>query len=131
MTGLDTNVLVRFLTQDEPGQSRKANASLERDAAAGERCFIGCIVLCELVWVLQGAYGYGKKDLVSVLEKILSTIEFEIEDKEIVYQALSSYRQGSGDFADYFIGWRNRQAGCKKTISFDRDLRDCDLFAVL
>ncbi len=77
----------------------------------GERCFIDSIVLCELVWVLRGAYGYEKEEIVAVLEKMFSTVEFSIEDKDIAYGALEDYRCGPGDFADYLIGWRNRMAG--------------------
>ena len=47
------------------------------------------------------------------------------------FRALEEYRIRSGDFADYLIGWRNRKAGCEKTVSFDLDLKDCDLFKVL
>ena len=131
MKGLDTNLLVRYITQDDPEQSRKANVFIERAIGKGERCFIGFIVLCELVWVLRGAYGCGKEDLLLVLDRILSTVEFSIEDKDLVCRALEDYREGSGDFADYLIGWRNRKSGCEETTTFDLNLKGCDLFTVL
>jgi predicted nucleic-acid-binding protein len=130
MKGIDTNVLVRYLTQDEPAQSRKANVFLRETSSRGERCFIGSVVLCELVWVLRGAYGYGRAEICMVLEKLLSTAEFSIEDKEIAYRALEDYRTG-GDFADHLIGWRNLKAGCDVTVTFDRALKGDPRFTVL
>ena len=130
MKGLDTNVLVRYLTQDDLEQSRKANSLLEEAASHGERCFINSVVLCELVWVLRGAYGYDKDEVCMVIDKLLSTIQFSIEDKELAYQALEDYR-GGGDFADHLIGWRNQKAGCDVTVTFDRTLKWSGLFLVL
>ena len=66
MIGLDTNILVRYLTQDDPGQSRKANAEIEKGLAEGHMFFIADIVLCELVWVLETAYGYDRREIVPV-----------------------------------------------------------------
>ena len=63
MTGLDTNVLVRYLTEDDPGQARKAAACINSAVARGERCFLSPVVLCELSWVLLGAYEVSKADL--------------------------------------------------------------------
>jgi predicted nucleic-acid-binding protein len=131
MRGLDTNVLVRYLTEDDPEQSRKAGKVLEETAAKGERCFLGSVVLCELVWVLEGPYDLKKKDVVLALEKLLGTVEFSIEEMDLVRRALDDYRLGPGDFADYLIGWRNRKSGCRETVTFDAHLKGCDRFRVL
>ncbi len=131
MIGLDTNVLVRYLAQDDPAQSLRANALIERAIARGESCAVSVVVLCELVWVLRSAYGYAKREVVPVLEKVLATIQFEVEDKASAYAALEDYRAGSGDFADYLIGRRNRRDGCTRTATFDRALGDNDLFEIL
>jgi predicted nucleic-acid-binding protein len=130
MRGLDTNVLVRYLAQDDPDQSRRANSLLQEAASQGERCFINSVVLCELVWVLRGAYGYEKDEICMVIDKLLSTVEFSIEDKELAYRALEDYRSG-GDFADHLIGWRNQKAGCDITVTFDRNLKNSLRFTVL
>ena len=131
MKGLDTNVLIRYLTQDDPKQSRAATAWIEKSTGKGQRCYINAIVLCELVWVLKGAYGHDKADIVMVLEKMLSTVEFSIEDRDSARHALDDYKRGSGDFADYFIGWRNRKARCDETVTFDRGLKKNELFKLL
>ncbi len=131
MTGLDTNVLVRYLTQDDPAQSRKANALVADIVAAGDRCFLGVIVLCELVWVLRGAYGLDKATVLLTLDRILATAQLDVDEKDLVRRAAEDYRNGRGDFADYLIGHRNREAGCATTATFDRRLRGSEVFRVL
>lgn len=131
MIGLDTNVLVRYLTQDDPAQARRAGALVAGAVAKGERCFLAVVVLCELVWVLRGAYGLDKPAVVAVLDRMLSTVQFEIEQKDVVRRALEDYRSGRGDFADYMIGQRNLDAGCSETATFDRLLKGNRMFRVL
>jgi predicted nucleic-acid-binding protein len=129
--GLDTNVLVRYLTQDDPAQARKAEAAIDRAVARRERCVVGPVVLCELVWVLRDAYDTPKDQIVDVLDRILGTQQFEIVDRAHVRDALEEYRSGGGDFADYVIGAQNRTAGCTETVTFDRGLRGANGFRLL
>ena len=131
MIGLDTNVLVRYLTQDDEGQAGKADAVIGGAVARGERCVIGPVVLCELVWVLRDAYDTAKNEIVSTLDRILATQQFEITDKDRVREALEAYRAGRADFADYVIGASNQHAGCAETVTFDRQLRGAAGFRVL
>lgn len=131
MKGLDTNVLVRYLTQDDPVQSRKANALIAEAVDRGEQCPINVIVLCELVWVLREAYHFDKPTVAATLEKVLDTAQLVVEQADLARRALDDYRRGRGDFADYLIGWRNRQAGCSDTATFDRALGRSALFRVL
>jgi predicted nucleic-acid-binding protein len=129
--GLDTNILARYLTQDDPTQSRRANAVITEASRRGDRCAVNTIVLCELVWVLRDAYGVDRGTVAATLEKILDTAQFVIEDRDLARRALADYRQGPGDFSDYLIGWRNRQAGCSETATFDRALRRSELFRLV
>jgi predicted nucleic-acid-binding protein len=129
--GLDTNVLVRYLTQDDRVQARRANAVVGAALEKGERCRLDSVVLCELVWVLRGAYGYDKPTVVDTLERILSTVQLDIGEKDLVRRALEDHRLGSGDFADYLIGHSNREAGCGSTATFDRRLKSSAVFRVL
>jgi predicted nucleic-acid-binding protein len=131
MKGLDTNVLVRYLVKDDEKQAERASAFIRKIASSGESCFINHIVLCELVWVLESAYGFPKKEIADVLDKILITKQFEIESKDIIRQAILDYRHGKGDLADYLIGRINHASGCDATITFDRDLKPSACFAVL
>jgi predicted nucleic-acid-binding protein len=131
MRGLDTNVLVRYLTQDDPLQSRKANAVIAEAVSRGEPCSIDAVVLCELVWVLREAYGFDKPAVVTTLDALLGTAQLVVEQSDLARRALDDYRRGAGDFADYLSGWRNRQTGCSDTVTFDRALLRSRLFRVL
>ncbi len=131
MRGLDTNVLVRYLTQDDPAQARRANAAIGQIAAKRERCHLSVIVLCELVRVLRGAYGFPKSTIVIALDKILETAQFSIEDRDRVRRALEAFERGRGDFADYLIGIGNRDSGCEETLTFNRSLKGSEFFALL
>lgn len=131
MKGLDTNVLARYLTQDDAAQARAVDAIVAEALAADEPLRIDDIVLCELVWVLRGAYRRDKGAIVDALEKIAGTALFSFDDRETLRHAIADYRVGSGDFADYLIGRRNRRAGCDRTVTFDRGLRGAPMFSVL
>ncbi len=131
MTGLDTNVLVRYLTQDDPDQAKKASAIIEDAAAKGEKLLIHPVVLCELVWVLETAYRYGRSDVATTLDRILRTAQFEFQDKETVWSAWADYRSGKADFADYLIGRANGRFGAAHTVTFDRELKGHRQFRVL
>jgi predicted nucleic-acid-binding protein len=131
MTGLDTNVIVRYLVKDNREQGDKAAFIIRKVIEAGGSCYINHIVLCELVWVLESAYKYKKHEIADVLEKLLITKQFEIESRDTVRHALNEYKQGNGDIADYLIGWLNRSKGCDSTVTFDADLRTCENFRIL
>ena len=120
MIGLDTNILVRYLTRDDEQQWQQAAALIQQN----QPCFMANIVLCELVWVLRGAnYRFQKDEIVSVLEAMLHSAAFEFENRSTLDQALQRYKQGKADFSDYLIGTVSRQAGCTETASFDGKLK--------
>jgi predicted nucleic-acid-binding protein len=129
--GLDTNVLIRYLTQDHPGQAARANALIAAAAAKREKLYLDVVVLCETVWVLRGAYGLDKSTVAETMQKILGTAHFSVEDRDLVAEAVSAYQAGTGDFADHLLGARNRRAGCDTTLTFDRALRRSGLFLLL
>jgi predicted nucleic-acid-binding protein len=127
VTGLDTNVLLRYLVRDEPTQTARATRELERD----ERFLIGSVVLCELVWVLDAGYGFSRAEIGGALEKILATAQFEIEGKDLALGALDDFRDSPADFSDCLVGRRNRAAGAAETVTFDRSLRGLEGFRLL
>jgi predicted nucleic-acid-binding protein len=131
MTGLDTNVLVRYLTQDDAGQSAKASGIIDEALATGEKILIHPVVLCELVWVLETAYDCGRSEVATTLDRILRTAQFTILDKEIVWSAWGDYRSGKGDFADYLIGRGNGRFGAMHTVTFDKALKGNRHFLVV
>lgn len=121
MIGVDTNILVRYLTRDDEQQWQQAVAVIKQN----QPCFVANIVLCELVWVLRGRnYGFGKDEIINTLEAMLHSSVFEFESRSIVYQALQRYKQGLADFSDYLIGAIASQAGCTETVSFDSKLKE-------
>lgn len=131
MKGLDTNVLVRYIVRDDKKQAERASAYIRKATETEKICFINCVVLCELVWVLESAYEYSKKEITLVLEKILMIKQFEIETKDIVRQAVHDYQNGKGDIADYLIGRINHVRGCEITATFDRNLKNNSNFEIL
>jgi len=130
--GLDTNVLVRYVTADDPVQAELAKAAIEGAEARGERLFVSGIVLCELVWVLRGgAYRYGKPEVVEALEALLDTPVFEIQQRTLVRKAVARYRDGRADFADYLLGLIHQDAGCDETWTFEDRLAKVEGFAAV
>ncbi|MEH1971018.1 PIN domain-containing protein [Nostoc sp.] len=120
MIGLDTNILVRYLTKDDEKQWKQAAEIIE----GGEQCFVANIVLCELVWVLRGnPYKFSKEEISNTIDLMLQCSVFELENRSIVYQALQRFKQGSADFSDYLIGAIAEDSGCSSTVTFDRKLR--------
>ena len=113
MNGIDTNVLIRYLTQDDPKQARAVDALIASTIEQGSRLRVDDVVVCELVWVLRHAYRFDRATIASTLEKVLSTALFAFEDRNVLRQALDDYRARGGDFADYVIGRRNQKAGCE------------------
>lgn len=126
MIGLDTNVLVRYLTEDDPEQSPRAVALVDGALEKGERLFVTQIVLCELVWVLDSVYRYPRQEIVSVVRDLLRTRQLVIEDLDSARAALDRYADQGGDFADFLIVERCRAAGCGLIASFDGDLREAE-----
>ncbi len=131
MRGLDTNVLVRYLTQDDPVQADTAAGVIEDAGKRGGKLVVQPLVLCELAWVLDSAYGVGKREILDVTERILRTAQFEIPEKDVVWRALADYRAGKGDFSDYLLARQNEKAGVAATLTFDRALKGNPRFRVL
>lgn len=101
MKGLDTNLLVCYLTRDDPDQYRKAKAFLEANCTQDNPCLVNNIVLCELVWVL---HEQEKDAIVNVLEKLLRTKQPSFSDKDAARAALRDFKKSKADFSDCLIG---------------------------
>jgi predicted nucleic-acid-binding protein len=119
MRGIDTNVLVRFMVQDDAEQAAKAAQFIATGCSVEEPCLVNRIVICELVRVLESAYGYPRDQVADVLERILRTAQLKIEDSDEAWTALSEYRR-SADFSDALIAIGNLRSGCEYTATFDR-----------
>jgi predicted nucleic-acid-binding protein len=120
MIGLDTNLIVRYITQDDPVQSAAATKlidSLSADAPG----FVAMVVVVELVWVLQSCYRGKRDEIVRVLETLLRSKELIVERAELVSQALRRFSAGHADFADCLIERCGHAAECQYTVTFDRN----------
>ena len=131
MIGLDTNLLIRYLTKDDTSQFTKVKRLIEEAVERDERLLINCAVLCEVTWVLDTGYEYSRADIADALERILETAQFDIERAHEARQALGDFRSTKAGFADALIGRVNRALGAKQTFTFDRHLKALDTFAVL
>lgn len=118
MIGLDTNVLVRYLAQDDAKQSPRATSfigTLTKDNPG----FITQVSLVELVWVMQSCYKATKPEIVSILDTLLSTRELLVENAETAIKALRVFAASKADFSDCLIERSAYQAGCDHCVSFD------------
>lgn len=131
MIGLDTNVLVRYLAQDDPVQSPQASLLMESLTPA-QPGFINLVVLVETVWVLTSPrYGVGRDQLCQVVEGLLRTKELAVAEAETVWRALRLFQSGNGGFADCLTACGNQAAGCERTVTFDRAaIKACGMVAV-
>lgn len=120
MIGLDTNVLVRYVAQDDPKQSPKATRLIE-SLTVDEPGFVSVVSVVELVWVLSGCYASTKGEICEVLETLLRTKEIIVAQADTVWKALRLFRDGKADFADCMIERAANEAGCSHTATFDRD----------
>jgi predicted nucleic-acid-binding protein len=118
MTGLDTNVLVRYVMQDDPRQSPRATRLIESLNAEAPG-FVPVVVLLELVWVLSGSYGLGRNQVATVLDTLLRSKELLVDRAELVAQALKRFSADGADFADALIERLAWAAGCTTTVTFD------------
>lgn len=120
MIGLDTNILVRYLTQDDPVQSAQATEIIEQQLSLADRGFVSIVTMAEVVWVLDRAYGFTAEEIVDAIERILQVEVLVVENERQVFAAMVSLKQGRGAFADALIGELCARAGCSYTLTFDK-----------
>jgi predicted nucleic-acid-binding protein len=128
MIGIDTNILVRYLTQDDIEQAKVVEQLFNKYATGSHSVFINNIVICELIWVLERGYKYSKEDITKVIKHILSTKEFNFENQELLWLSLNQYSQKKLDFSDALIGEINKHSGCTNTLTFDKAAITADNF---
>jgi predicted nucleic-acid-binding protein len=120
LIGLDANVVVRYLVQDDPAQSAAATRLMERVLSTELPGVITGITLCEIVWVLTECYDADRDRIGSVIEALLASRQLVVEESEIVWNALHDWRTSSADFSDALIGRKVIARGGEKTVTFDR-----------
>ena len=122
MTGLDTNVLVRFLVEDDEAHAERAATLIEAAVAADERLYVSDVVLCEVVWVLGGAYDFRRTEIAGVLAELTRARHLRFDSSDRIARCVRAFEFGRGDFADYVILEHALEAGCDRVATFDRKL---------
>jgi predicted nucleic-acid-binding protein len=131
MIGIDTNILVRYLVGDDLKQAKAATHLLEKVCTKEQPGMVNLIVLCELVWVLRGAYKVDKKTILDVLRQILGSTELSVETPDVAWVALDDFEKGNADYSDYLIAHRNKQLACIHTATFDKNAGKHALIKIL
>ncbi len=131
MIGLDTNVLVRLIVHDDSGQADRAAKVVLRRCTTGSPGYVNHVVLCELVWVLDARYGFGRETIAGAVEAIGQSADVRLQDPEAVRDALDLFVESRADFADCLIAVLNGQAGCARTLTFDRDAANLPAFELV
>lgn len=120
MMGLDTNILVRYLTQDDAVQSQRATEILEKELTAAEPGFVSVVAMVETVWVLERAYDFSDLEITAAVESMLQADELLVENEQEVFTAIMAVKEGRGAFADALLAELGTRAGCSCTLTFDQ-----------
>lgn len=118
MIGLDTNVLLRYIMQDDPKQSAKATALIEQ-LSPDNPGFITLVSVVELYWVLTSSYGLTAQQVKQALVVLLRAKQIIVDRADQVLRALRVFDDGKADFADCLIERTAAAAGCEQTMTFD------------
>lgn len=119
MIGLDTNVLVRYIMQDDAKQAKLATRLIEglTDEAPG---FISLVTIAELSWVLESAFSLSRTQIVAAVQGLMAVDVFKLERVSVVAAAVRAYGDGRADIADYLIERSCAHSGCTRTMTFDK-----------
>lgn len=120
MTGLDTNIILRYVVQDDPVQFALVSRLID-GFTVDEPGFISMVVMTEIVWVLQSNYRSERREIERVIEALLRSRELRIERADLVWQALRMYTRSNADFSDCLVQSCGHSAGCSETVTFDRN----------
>jgi predicted nucleic-acid-binding protein len=128
--GLDTNVLVRYLTQDDPRQAQIAARLIDGGLTAEQPGFISAIVLAELLWVLEDLYSATREELAECTERLLRARQLVVEHAAAVQLAIRTYRRVRCGLVDCLIAEIARDKGCERVVTFDRNAAKSGLFEI-
>lgn len=120
MIGIDANILVRYIVQDDPAQSRLATRLIETECSAATPGYISLVVLVELVWVSESCYDAGRSDIAQIVQRLLSVRQLVVQDAEVVWKALRRFKGSKADFADSLVEQLALAAGCSSVMTFDK-----------
>lgn len=119
MIGIDTNVLVRYLMQDDPAQTARANRFIE-SLSAEKPGFVTLVSVVELYWVLTSCYDLTRAQVTRALHELVRTRELVVEGSDRILRALEVFSTTRADFPDCLIARVAVHAGCERVMTFDR-----------
>ena len=131
MIGLDTNVLVRYLAQDDAIQSPRATQIIEHQLTAERPGFISLVTMVETVWVLDRVYGLSSHESAAAVERILQADTLLVQNEQEAFTAMIALKTGAGSFSDALIGALGAWAGCTVTLTFDKKAKRLNQFQLL
>jgi predicted nucleic-acid-binding protein len=120
MIGLDTNVLLRYLLQDDPKQTARVNEIFERQLTSLNPGYINLATVLEVVWVLRSLLKRTPDQTAKHVESLLTSDNLEVQNEQQVFEAVFALKRGAGGFEDALIGSLNAWSGCSHTLTFDR-----------
>jgi predicted nucleic-acid-binding protein len=120
MIGLDTNIIVRYLTQDDPIQSAVATEIMEQRLSEDNPGFVSIVAIVEVVWVLDRVYGMAPPEVAAAVERLLQADVLIMENEQEVFTAMIALKEDRGSFADALVAQLGTRAGCAHTLTFDR-----------
>lgn len=120
MIGVDTNILVRFLVQDDEKQAQKVNALFSESEDNKQSLFVSTVVVLELMWVLRAAYEVPREAILHSLSELLSMSVLDFQDQKTVRDFIVSAENNTFDLSDLLIGQMAKDAGCDTTLTFDK-----------
>ena len=131
MIGLDTNIVLRYLLQDDPKQTRQANQIIDRQLSEQNPGFISLVTVLEIVWVLRSLLQQTGSQVATHIEHLLAADSLEVQNEQQVFEAAFALKRGTGEFEDALIGALNAWAGCSRTLTFDRKAARLPHFQVI
>ena len=120
MIGLDTNIVLRYLLQDDPKQTRQANHIIDRQMSERNPGFISLVTVLEIVWVLRSLLKRTPSQVAAHVEQVLAADSLEVQNEQQVFEAVFALKRGTGEFEDALIAALNAWAGCSSTLTFDQ-----------
>ncbi|MBV8115749.1 MAG: type II toxin-antitoxin system VapC family toxin [Silvibacterium sp.] len=131
MIGLDTNVVLRYLLQDDPKQSQQANQIVDRQLSEQGPGFISLVTILEIVWVLRSLFKQSSAEIATHIEHLLAADSLEVQNEQQVFEAAFALKHRTGEFEDALIEALNAWAGCSRTLTFDRKTTRLPHFQVI
>jgi len=128
MKALDTNVIIRFLLNDDKAQAQKVKTLFERAETTGEQYFVSTPVVLETVWVLSAVYDFGRQEVLQALELLTELPILDFDDFELIRDVVRLGRDTKADIPDLLIGLSGNRAGCETTLTFEKGLGRTGLF---